>query len=70
MPASERLTFVSLIWHPWSLDRFDPEMRMLELTFEHARRLGLKPTTYAGLCDRLREGGVPPAQDREKEGPS
>jgi len=41
---------VSLIWHPWSLHSFDPEMKMLELTFAHARRLELKPGTYADLC--------------------
>jgi peptidoglycan/xylan/chitin deacetylase (PgdA/CDA1 family) len=47
--ARDELTFVSLIWHPWSLDRFDPDMRMLELTFAYVRNLGLEPTTYAGL---------------------
>jgi hypothetical protein len=47
--AADELTFVSLIWHPWSLDRFDPDMRMLELTFSHVRELGLAPSTYAGL---------------------
>jgi hypothetical protein len=41
--------FVSLIWHPWSLAKFDPDMKMLELTFAHVRRLRLKPCTYAEL---------------------
>ena len=41
--------FVSLIWHPWSLDQFDPEMKMLELTFALVRELGLLPCTYADL---------------------
>ena len=45
----ESTTFVSLIWHPWSLDAFDPEMKMLELTFDHVRRVGLEPCTYADL---------------------
>jgi len=44
---------VSLIWHPWSLHAFDPDMKMLELTFTHARRLGLVPSTYADLCRQL-----------------
>ena len=44
-----RKSFVSLIWHPWSLHRFDPEMKMLELTFAHVRRVGLEPCTYAQL---------------------
>ena len=53
--AAERgLPYVSLIWHPWSLDRFDPAMRMLELTFAHVRALGLEPCTFADLRDSLR----------------
>jgi hypothetical protein len=43
--------FVSLIWHPWSLAIFDPDMKMLELTFTHVRGLGLKPCTYAQLYE-------------------
>ena len=42
-------TFVSLVWHPWSLHRFDPEMRMLELTFTHVKKLNLAPCTYGQL---------------------
>ncbi len=41
--------FVSLIWHPWSLAKFDPDMKMLELTFAHVRRMGLDACTYAQL---------------------
>ena len=41
--------FVSLIWHPWSLAKFDPDMKMLELTFTHVRRLQMIPSTYAQL---------------------
>lgn len=44
---------VSLIWHPWSLHKFDPDMKMLELTFAHARKIGLKPSTYAELFKRV-----------------
>jgi hypothetical protein len=51
--AAESLTFISLIWHPWSLARFDPEMRMLELTFRHVRALGLEEGTYADLLAKL-----------------
>ena len=40
------LPFVSLIWHPWSLYRFDPEMKMLKLTFAYVRELGMQATTY------------------------
>ncbi len=51
--ASDEMEFVSLIWHPWSLAKFDPEMDMLDLTFSHVRDLGLEPTTYAGMCESL-----------------
>jgi hypothetical protein len=44
---------VSLIWHPWSLHSFDPEMKMLELTFAHAHKIGLKPCTFADLCRQI-----------------
>ena len=48
--ASEQdLPFVSLIWHPWSLDRFDPDMRMLDTTFSYVREKGLQVGTYADL---------------------
>jgi hypothetical protein len=40
------LPYVSLIWHPWSLARFDPAMTMLRLTFSYVRELGLEATTY------------------------
>jgi hypothetical protein len=42
---------VSLIWHPWSLTQFDPDMKMLEMTFAHVRKLGLKSCTYAQLYE-------------------
>jgi peptidoglycan/xylan/chitin deacetylase (PgdA/CDA1 family) len=42
-------SFMSLIWHPWSLAKFDPDMKMLELTFAHVRRLRMKTSTYAQL---------------------
>jgi peptidoglycan/xylan/chitin deacetylase (PgdA/CDA1 family) len=42
-------TFVSLVWHPWSLAKFDADMKMPELTFTHVRGLGLKACTYAQL---------------------
>ncbi len=40
------LPYVSLIWHPWSLQRFDPEMRMLRLLFAFVQESGLESTTY------------------------
>jgi hypothetical protein len=46
-------SFVSLIWHPWSLKKFDSDMKMLELTFTHVKRSGLKPCTYAQLYEQV-----------------
>lgn len=45
--------FVSLIWHPWSLMQFDPDMKMLEMTFAHVRKLGLTSCTYAQIYEYL-----------------
>lgn len=47
---------VSFIWHPWSLNLFDPEMRMLDITFKYVRERGLEPGTFADLYrDMLRK---------------
>ncbi|MFC1558437.1 polysaccharide deacetylase family protein [candidate division KSB1 bacterium] len=51
--VSTNKTFVSLIWHPWSLHSFDPVMRMLEMTFAYVRKQELKPCTYADLYRKL-----------------
>ena len=40
------LPYVSLIWHPWSLERFDPEMKMLKLLFAYVQEVGIEATTY------------------------
>jgi peptidoglycan/xylan/chitin deacetylase (PgdA/CDA1 family) len=53
--SAEKLRFVSLIWHPWSLWRFDPAMRMLDLMFTLVRELGLGCTTYAELWKEVAE---------------
>lgn len=47
------LPYVSLIWHPWSLAQFDPDMKMLKLTFAYVRDRGLEPTTYAAEWQRV-----------------
>jgi peptidoglycan/xylan/chitin deacetylase (PgdA/CDA1 family) len=46
------LPHVSLVWHPWSLDLFDPEMVMLDMTFQYVRDQGMEAGTYAELADR------------------
>ncbi len=37
---------VTLIWHPWSLYRFDPGMRMLEMTFQYVHEWKIPATTF------------------------
>ncbi len=50
---SQKKTYISLIWHPWSLHQFDPEMKMLDLTFSYIRKNKFTPATYAGLHQKL-----------------
>ncbi len=47
------LPYVTFIWHPWSLDRFDPQMCMLDLTFAYVQELGLEPVTFQAEWERL-----------------
>jgi len=46
-------SYVTLIWHPWSLALSDPAMRVLEMTFQLVRDRGLPATTFAEM-DRSR----------------
>lgn len=39
----EHITF---IWHPWSLGRFDKEMKMLDLTFSYVARQKFRTSTF------------------------
>ena len=55
--VEDGLPHVSLIWHPWSLDAFDPSMEMLDLTFQYVRDLGLEVGTYADLANRCTKAG-------------
>ena len=45
----EKLNYVTLIWHPWSLAGFDPNMEMLDMTFRYVREQNLHPMTFADL---------------------
>lgn len=51
-------TFVSLVWHPWSLHQFDADMKMLDLTFAYVRRIGLTPCTYGSLHAHMSQRGA------------
>jgi hypothetical protein len=47
--VAEGLEYVTLIWHPWSLHRFDPEMCMLGLLFDHVVAQGLRFARFEDL---------------------
>ena len=51
--TADRLPHVTLIWHPWSLAAFDPDMTMLDMTFKYVRERGLEGATFAALAARL-----------------
>jgi hypothetical protein len=44
---------VSLIWHPWSLHRFDPQMKMLEWLFEYVSEKEMPVATFADYIRAL-----------------
>jgi len=46
---AEKLDYVTLIWHPWSLSWFDPEMKMLDMTFRYVKDRGLESMTFEQL---------------------
>lgn len=47
--VAEGLEYVTLIWHPWSLNRFDPAMAMLDLLFEYVAAQGLEFARFEDL---------------------
>jgi len=60
--VAEDLEYVSLIWHPWSLLRFDPEMKMLELVFDHVARNGMTFARFEDLWGKRAGGSRGPAR--------
>lgn len=50
----EDFPLVSLIWHPWSLHRFDAAMKMLDLTFSYVQEHGLATGTFSDALTQLR----------------
>lgn len=51
--VAEDLPYVSLVWHPWSLNAFDPEMRMLNMTFKYLRKLSLQAASFFEVLSLL-----------------
>ena len=46
---AEELEYVSLIWHPWSLDRFDPDMAMLKMLIAYSQSKCMPFLRYADV---------------------
>lgn len=49
----ENKEHITFIWHPWSLARFDKEMKMLDLTFSYVRKQEFRTTTFEGFHKEL-----------------
>lgn len=54
----DQMPLVSYIWHPWSMHRFDPEMRMLEITFDSVLERKLEIMTFRDLWSELSKSPV------------
>jgi hypothetical protein len=48
-----KLPFVSIAFHPWSLIRFDPEVRELEMVFDGLADRGIEVVTATGSWRKL-----------------
>jgi peptidoglycan/xylan/chitin deacetylase (PgdA/CDA1 family) len=57
--VEDGLPYVSLIWHPWSLARFDPEFEMLEQTFAYVRDSGMEATTFEDEWRKIQDQTQP-----------
>lgn len=55
LAVAEDAPYVSLIWHPWSLNAFDPEMKMLEMTFRYLRMKDIPVITFSDLLSIFKE---------------
>ena len=49
LAVAQNKPHVSFIWHPWSLQRLDSRMRMLELTFTYVKQLGMDLGNFASF---------------------
>lgn len=49
----ENKEHITFIWHPWSLARFDKEMKMLDLTFSYVRKQEFRTSTFGDLHKAL-----------------
>lgn len=53
LAQNENKVYYGPIWHPWSLGRFDPEMKMLNYTFIYALERGFAPSTFFDLYQAI-----------------
>lgn len=50
---ADDMPYVSLVWHPWSLNSFDPAMRMLNITFKYVRELSMPTGRFSDVLSLL-----------------
>jgi len=55
LAVAQEMPLVSLIWHPWSLNMFDPKMRMLDMTFRYVQERDLLVATFAEVAQQLEQ---------------
>ena len=51
--VADKKPHVTLIWHPWSLHAFDPQMKMLEMTFQYVRDQQLSACCFRELREQV-----------------
>lgn len=54
LAKKENKKHLTFAWHPWSIGRFDPKMKALNLTFDYLKNEGLQTDTFRGLYENLK----------------
>ncbi|MCS7225069.1 MAG: hypothetical protein NZ959_11030 [Armatimonadetes bacterium] len=57
-------THLSLVWHPRSITRFDPDMKMLVETFRYAQSVGMQFATYEQLWKMMIKQQTPSTEQQ------
>lgn len=53
LAVRENKKHLTLAWHPWSIGRFDPKMKALDMTFAYVNKKGIKAGTFESLYKNL-----------------
>jgi len=52
---TQKTSHVSLIWHAWSLNILDPEMKKLDITFRYVHERDIPAGTFLNLLAEMRQ---------------